>query len=56
MNINRRQRKYRPWEIVPLGSVVEGFVFAVDPARERVELTTVGPMDWGTRLPHKPGA
>eukprot|EP00597_Dinobryon_sp_UTEXLB2267_P009210 CAMPEP_0170085786 /NCGR_PEP_ID=MMETSP0019_2-20121128/20584_1 /TAXON_ID=98059 /ORGANISM="Dinobryon sp., Strain UTEXLB2267" /LENGTH=289 /DNA_ID=CAMNT_0010302425 /DNA_START=375 /DNA_END=1240 /DNA_ORIENTATION=+ len=57
MRINRRQRKYQPWEIVPLGSVVAGFVFAADPARERVELTTVPPPLWDQLLPrhtHRP--
>ena len=53
MKINRRQRKYKPWEILPLGTRLSAFVFAVDENKKRVELTTFPPQLWEEMLPKK---
>jgi transcriptional accessory protein Tex/SPT6 len=47
---NRRQWKYLPGELVPLGSEVACFVHEVDAARNRVGLTTYPPEQWAERL------
>lgn len=47
---NRRQWKYRPWEITPLGTEVTCFVHEVDVARKRIAITTYPPELWATRL------
>eukprot|EP01038_Epipyxis_sp_PR26KG_P013310 gene13310-17832_t len=51
MKINRRQRNLKPWEIIPIGTIFDGYVFQVDAERTRVELTTYLPTEWDTRLP-----
>jgi transcriptional accessory protein Tex/SPT6 len=53
MKLNRRQRKYMPWEIIPQGSTVSAFVHSLDIARDRVSLTTFHPDEWDSMLPSK---
>jgi predicted RNA-binding protein with RPS1 domain len=38
MQIGRRRRSFQPWEILPLGSVVNGWVYSVDPIRSRAQV------------------
>eukprot|EP01036_Dinobryon_divergens_P036011 gene36011-46788_t len=53
MKISRKQRKLQPWEIVPAGSKITGFVYECDPLRKRVEITTYLPDEWDVSLPPK---
>lgn len=48
-NVNTRNLK--PWEICPMGSTVEGYVYEIDAARKRISLTTYPPKDWDIKLP-----
>ena len=43
----------QPWEILPLGTAVSGYVCGVDSTRQRVELTTFSPETWEEMMPRK---
>jgi len=47
---NRRQRKYKSWELVPMNSPVHCYVYDVDVMRRRVGVTTYDPVDWENRF------
>lgn len=43
---NRRQRKLKPWDLCPIGSSQDCFVYRVRQDRRQVELTTYPPDRW----------
>lgn len=43
---NRRQRKLKPWDLCPIGSSQDCFVYQVRQDRRQVELTTYPPDRW----------
>lgn len=43
---NRRQRKLKPWDLCPIGSSQDCYVYRVRPDRRQVELTTYPPDRW----------
>jgi len=47
---NRRQRKYKSWELVPMNSPVDCYVYDVDVMRRRIGVTTYAPADWEDRF------
>ena len=47
---NRRQRKYKSWELVPMNSPVDCYVYDVDVMRRRISVTTYAPADWEDRF------
>jgi predicted RNA-binding protein with RPS1 domain len=51
MKSNRRQRKYKSWEIYPFGTEIEGRIYKIDPLLKRIELTTFEPEVWDWRFP-----
>lgn len=53
MKITLRMRSFKPWEVHPVGSTVSGFIYNVDSARGRIELTTYEPLQWGEKIPMK---
>jgi predicted RNA-binding protein with RPS1 domain len=51
MKSNRRQRKYKSWEVYPFGTEIEGRIYKIDPILKRIELTTFEPEVWDWRFP-----
>ena len=50
MKCNRSQWKYKPEELVPLGSEVVCYIHEIDSVRKRVSVTTYPPEVWEERL------
>jgi len=53
MKLSKRMRSYKPWEIAPLGSKVDGIIHELDHDRKRISLTTYAVEDWDEMLPMK---
>ena len=53
MKMTKRMRSYKPWEIAPLGSKVDGIIHELDQDRKRISLTTYAVEDWDEMLPMK---
>lgn len=53
MKIGKKRLSWKPWEIFPIGSKVDGFIYDVNVARKRIELTTYNPDEWDDKLPEK---
>jgi predicted RNA-binding protein with RPS1 domain len=51
MKSNRRQRKLMAWEINPLGTKIEGWIYRIDPNNKRIEITNYPQEMWDYRFP-----
>jgi predicted RNA-binding protein with RPS1 domain len=54
MLINKKQLKLKTWQIHPIGSKVECYVYSIDKQRHRIQLTTYDPIEWDMLIPDEP--
>lgn len=50
---NSKQARLKCWEIIPLGSTVQGYVYEVQKGRKRIAMTTFPPAEWELNIPQK---
>ena len=53
MKVGRKMMKLMPWEISPVGSHVQGWVYEASQTRGRISITTYNPSTWEEMLPAK---